>query len=182
MNSAQQFQAAVNAKQQQQLQQQQQQHQQQQQQKLSTNNAAIINLLNSSPASVANSDASAAVVNAINSGVVGGAATGQQYLGAAVGQKLLARKMAAATAGTAQTAQSNARVLNHGGLIALNSNRLQELQQQAQTITLTSMGGNGNYTNFTTLPVKQQRIVNSSSDSNKSALSALLVGTPAADR
>nr|CAI5870379.1 unnamed protein product [Callosobruchus analis] len=173
MNSAQQFQAAE----QQQLQQQQQQHQQ----KLSTNNAAIINLLNS-PASVANSDASAAVVNAINSGVVGGTATGQQYLGAAIGQKLLARKMAAASPVTSQTAQSNARVLNHGGLIALNSNRLQELQQQAQTITLTSMGGSGNYTSFTTVPVKQQGIVNSSSDSNKSALSALLVGTPAADR
>ncbi|CAH1953984.1 unnamed protein product [Acanthoscelides obtectus] len=174
MNSVQQYQAAVNAK--------QQQQQQQQQQKLQSNNAAIINLLNS-PASVANSDASAAVVNAINSGVVAGSTSGQQYLSTAVGQKLLAtglgRKMTAATA-TSQTAvQANARVLNHGGLIALNSNRLQ--QQQAQTITLTSMGTSGNYTNFT-VPVKQQRIVNSSSDSNKSALSALLVGTPAADR
>ncbi|KAJ8927892.1 hypothetical protein NQ314_019597 [Rhamnusium bicolor] len=68
---------------------------------------------------------------------------------------------------------------------------LQELntqlgQQQPQTITLTSVNS-GNYANFTTVPVKQQvvnqRILsNSSSDSNKSALCALLVGTPAADR
>lgn len=89
---------------------------------------------------------------------------------------------------------ANARVLNHSNLITLNNNRmnLQELntqlsQQQPQTITLTSVNS-GNYTNFTTVPIKQhlvnQRILsNSSSDSNKSTvLSALLVGTPAADR
>ncbi|KAJ8942575.1 hypothetical protein NQ318_010383 [Aromia moschata] len=169
MNSAQQFQAAANAKQQQ---------QQQQQQKLASSNPAIINLLNSSPASNANSDASAAVMNAINSSSL----LPQQIQ--TINQKVLARKMTI----------PNARILNHSNLIALNNNRvnLQELntqlatgqqqQQQPQTITLASVNS-GNYTNITAVPVRQQVVsqrvlANNSSDSNKSALSALLVGTP----
>lgn len=137
--------------------------------------------MNSSPASNVNNDASAAVVNAINSSSL------VPHQIQTINQKVLARKMTIPSV-------ANARVLNHSNLITLNNNRmnLQELntqlsQQQPQTITLTSVNS-GNYTNFTTVPIKQhvvnQRILsNSSSDSNKSAvLSALLVGTPAADR
>jgi hypothetical protein len=173
MNMGQQFQAAANAKQQ----------QQQQQQKLTSNrsNTAIINLLNSSPASNINSDASAAVVNAINNSSL----LPQQVQ--TINQKLLARKMTLSNV-------ANARVLNHSNLIAVNNNRMnisevnsQLSQSQGQTITLTSVNSGGNYTNYTTVPIKQQVvnqqiITNNSSDSSKSALSALLVGTPAADR
>ncbi|XP_044256128.1 uncharacterized protein LOC123006037 isoform X3 [Tribolium madens] len=163
MNIDQQIHAAVNAKQQ----------QQQQQQKLTSNrgNTAIINLLNSSPASNINSDASAAVVNAINNSSL----SPQQVQ--TINQKLLARKMTLSNV-------ANARVLNHSNLIAVNNNRMniselnsQLSQPQSQTITLTSMNSGGTYTNYTTVPIKQQV-----SDNNKSALSALLVGTPAADR
>lgn len=146
--------------------------QQQAQQKLVANNAAIINLSNATPV---NSDTNAAVVNTINSSLL-------PHQIQAINKKILARKMTIPNV-------TNARVFNHGNVITLNNNcmNLQELaQQQPQTITLTSVNS-GNYTNFTTVPVKQhvvnQRILSaSSSDSNKSALSALLVGTPAADR
>ncbi|KAK9693203.1 Spt20 family [Popillia japonica] len=169
MNSAQQFQAAANAK--------------QQQQKLSSSNsnAAIINLLNSSPASNMNSDASAAVVNAINNTTL----LPQQVQ--TINQKLLGRKITLSNV-------PSARVLNHSNLIAVNNNRINlsdlnthaSQSQQPQTITLTSVNsGNFIHGNYTTIkqPVLNQRVLSaSSSDSNKSALSALLVGTPAADR
>ncbi|XP_022920173.1 transcription factor SPT20 homolog isoform X2 [Onthophagus taurus] len=154
MNSAQQFQAAANAKQ-----------QQQQQKMVSTgNSAAIINLLNSSPASNLNSDASAAVVNAINNSTL---------LPQQVNQKLLGRKITLSNV-------PNARVLNHSNLIAVNNNRmnLQEIvtqSQHPQTITLTSV----NSGNFIQGSYIKQRTAN---NENKSSLSALLVGTPAADR
>ncbi|GJQ83948.1 hypothetical protein Trydic_g8686 [Trypoxylus dichotomus] len=171
MNSAQQFQAAANAK--------------QQQQKLSssTSNAAIINLLNSSPASNLNSDASAAVVNAINN------ATLRPQQVQTINQKLLGRKITLSNV-------PNARVLNHSNLIAVNNNRinLSDLgahsatqSQQPQTITLTSVNsGNFIHGNYATIkqPLLNQRVLSAaaSTDSSKSALSALLVGTPAADR
>lgn len=106
---------------------------------------------------------------------------------------------------------ANARLLNHNNLIALNARlqeqpgqqqsqqqvqqvqqQLQQLQQQqlqqqlqkpqqqqqAQTITLASVNS-ASFTNFTS-----KRLVTNSSESasNQTALSALLVGTPAADR
>lgn len=91
-----------------------------------------------------------------------------------INQKLLGRKNALST---------NARVINHGNLIAVNNRiNLSDLSthvtqsQQPQTITLTSMDSrnflHGNYTLLSA----------GSNDSSKSTLSALLVGTPAADR
>lgn len=88
---------------------------------------------------------------------------------------------------------SNARVLNHSNVIAVNNNRLNlsdlsthlgqfSQSQQGQTITLTSVNSsNFAHSNYATI---KQPLVNqkSTSDSNKSVLSALLVGTPAADR
>lgn len=156
---------------------QQQQQQRQQQQKLTGSNTAILNLLNSSPASNVNTDA---VVNAINNSQI----LPQQLQ--TINQKILARKMTIPNV-------TNARVLTHNNVIAINNNRmnLQDLQQQLglgqqqpQTITLTSVNSS-NYSNFTSVPIKQQvvnqRIIGNSSSENK-ALSALLVGTPAADR
>lgn len=156
----------------------------QQQQKLAStsSNAAIINLLNSSPASNINNDASAAVVNAINNSSL----LPQQVQ--MINQKLLGRKTITISN------VNNARVLNHGNLIALNNNRvslsdLSQLSQasQGQTITLTSVNSsNFPHTSYTTIksPVVNQRIINASSSepSKSSSLSALLVGTPAADR
>lgn len=137
----------------------------------------MINLLTSSTASSINSEASAAAVNAINN--------------AAVNQKLFARKMTIPNV-------ANARLINHpNNFISLNARlqeqpslqptqqiqqvqqQLQQIQQPQQTQTITIASGNSaNFTNFT-----QKRIVaNSESASNQTALSALLVGTPAADR
>lgn len=154
----------------------QQLQQQQQQQKLASSNPAIINLLNSSTASSINNEASTIVVNAMNN--------------SAVNQKFFARKMTIPN-------MANARLINHTNLITLNA-RLQEQpgqqqsqqvqqqlqqvqqsqQQQPQTITLASVNS-ANFTNFT-----PKRLVANSSESagNQTALSALLVGTPAADR
>ncbi|XP_025829739.1 transcription factor SPT20 homolog isoform X2 [Agrilus planipennis] len=162
MNSAQQYQeASANAK----------------QQKLAmsgstSSNAAIINLLNSSPASNVNSDASAAVVNAINSGPI----LPQQVQ--TINQKLIGRKMTLSSL-------PNARVLNHTNLIAVNNSRmsLSDLNTSVPSSSAINFGQ--------TVPIKQvisQRSPSSSSSSSsgnssdKSALSALLVGTPAADR
>ncbi|XP_019869023.2 transcription factor SPT20 homolog isoform X2 [Aethina tumida] len=194
MNSAKQFQAAANAKHQQ---------QQQQQQKLTSgsSNAAIINLLNSSTTGGAGSEAtSAAVASAIG-------AQPQQQTATVTTTSLLPQQLQAvnqklmAAAARKMTIPS-ARVLNHAGnLIAINNNSRLNLadlnsqitgRQQPQTITLTSVNSGGTFTNYTTVPVKQvlnQRIVTSNTAAasasggagdNKS-LSALLVGTPAAD-
>ncbi|CAH0560453.1 unnamed protein product [Brassicogethes aeneus] len=171
MNSVEQFQAQA-AKQ-----------QQKNMASTSSTNTAIINLLNSSPASTTNSDTSAAVANAISGGATATTVLPQQLQN--INQKLMARKVTI----------PGARVLNHAGnLIAINNNNsrlnLAELnshtiRQQPQTITLTSVNSGGTFTNYTTVPVKQvlnQRLVNANSASdNKSTLSALLVGTPAAD-
>lgn len=149
----------------------------------SGSNAAIINLLNSSPASI-NSDASAAVVNAINNSSI----SPQQLQ--VINQKLLGRKITLSNV-------PNARVLNHSNLIAVNNNRvslsdltqLPQLSQanQGQTITLTSVNsGNFPHTSYSNIKppvVAQQRIISgNSNDPNKSSLSALLIGVPAADR
>lgn len=154
-----------------------------------SNNAAIINLLNSSPASSVNSEASAVVVNAINNMLPQHVQT--------INQKLLGRKITLSNV-------PNARVINHGNLIAVNNNsrvslselnalqqqqssqQLQQQQQQPQTITLTT-ANNANFAHaiYSTVPVKQQQQVGGGriiGDGGKSALSALLVGTPAADR
>ncbi|XP_031340483.1 transcription factor SPT20 homolog isoform X2 [Photinus pyralis] len=178
MNSAQQFQAAANAKQQQ---------QQQQQQKLAsvTNNAAIINLLNSSPASNVNSDASAAVVNAINNTTSVSLLPHQMQT---INQKLIGRKMTLSNV-------PNARVLNNSNLITVNNNNnrmtLSDLSShltpvtQAHTVTLTTANTNFVQTNYSNVPIKtvvNQRVLTPNTNDNKSALSALLVGTPAADR
>ncbi|XP_057656599.1 transcription factor SPT20 homolog isoform X2 [Diorhabda carinulata] len=175
MNSAQQFQAESAKKEQQQQQQPQQlssQHQlqeppQQQQSRLS-GNTAILNLLNSSPASNINTDA---VVNAINNSQI----IPQLQ---AVNQKIVSRKMTIPSV-------ANARVLSHNNLITLNSSRLNLQDLGQQTITLASVNTN-NLSNLTTVPIKQQvtnqRLIGNNSGDNKSALSALLVGTPAADR
>ncbi|KAK4886944.1 hypothetical protein RN001_003215 [Aquatica leii] len=178
MNSAQQFQAAANAKQQ----------QQQQQQKLASvsNNAAIINLLNSSPASNINSDASAAVVNAINNTASVSLLPHQMQT---INQKLIGRKMTLSNV-------SNARVLNNSNLITVNNNNnrmtLSDLSShltavtQTHTVTLTTANANFAQTNYSNVPIKQvvnQRVLTTpNANDNKSALSALLVGTPAADR
>lgn len=139
--------------------------QQQQQQKLASSNPAMINILTSSTASNINSEASAVAVNPINN--------------AAVNQKFFACKMTIPNV-------ANARLLNHTNLIALNNNtqqiqqQLQQIQQPQQTQTITLASGNGaNFTNFT-----QKRIVTNSGESasNQTTLSALLVGTPSADR
>ncbi|XP_076252522.1 transcription factor Spt20 homolog [Rhynchophorus ferrugineus] len=190
MNSAQQFQAAANAKQ-----------QAAQQQKFLAN-SNIISLLNSSPVNASNNEASAAVVNALNNT-------------SATHQRLLSRKMTLSNVpGCARVlnhsnliALSNSRVnlsdanaqLNPLAgqtvtLTSVNNNRVslsefnsQASGQQPQTVTLTSAGTGGNY-NYTTVPIKHQvkvvnqRILNtSSSEGNNKSLSALLVGTPAAD-
>lgn len=171
MNSAQQFQAESAKKEQQQPQQLSSQHQLQeppQQQSRLSGNTAILNLLNSSPASNINTDA---VVNAINN---------SQLLPQlqAVNQKIVSRKMTLPNV-------ANARVLSHNNLIALNSSRLNLQDLGQQTITLASVNSN-NISNLTTVPIKQQlanqRLIGNNSGDNKSALSALLVGTPAADR
>lgn len=132
----------------------------QQQQRLAwgTSNANIINLLNSSPASAINTDANTAVVNAINNSPV--------LPHVALNQKLLARKMTLANV-------NNARVINHGNLLAVNNNRMNVVDFNAQTVTLSPSPnfGQGGFT------IKQ-----AAARSDKSALSALLVGTPAADR
>lgn len=148
--------------------------QQRQQQKLASSNPAIINLLNSSTASTINNEANTIVVNAMNN---------------SVNQKFFARKMTIPN-------MANARLLNHTNLITLNARlqeqpgqqqsqqvqqqlqHVQQSQQQPQTITLTSVNS-ANFTNFT-----PKRLVANSSESagNQTALSALLVGTPAADR
>lgn len=135
---------------------------QQQQQRLASggSDTAIISLLNSSPASTINADANTAVVNAINNS--------QILPHVALNQKLLARKMTL-------TNVNNARVINHSNLL-VNNNRMNVMDfnaQQGQTITL-NPNTNFNQGNFT---LKQP--VNRS---DKSTLSALLVGTPAADR
>ncbi|KAL3267486.1 hypothetical protein HHI36_011609 [Cryptolaemus montrouzieri] len=181
MNFGQQFQAAAHAKQQEQ---QRQQQQQQQQQKASNNaNNTIINLLNSSPASNINSDANTVVVNAINN-----TSFLPQQIQTNTQQKLLtSRKM------TLMNLPTNARVISQGNLI-VNNNRYTDLNslssqltgQQQQTITLTSVNSNESLS-YTAVPIKQQminqRVVSSSNESNKqTALTALLVGTPAADR
>lgn len=153
-----------------------QQLQQQPQQKLASSNPAMINLLNSSTASTINNEANTVMVNAIHN--------------SAVNQTFFTRKMTIPNV-------ANARLLNHTNLIALNARlqeqpgqqqsqqvqqqlqqQVQQPQQQAQTITLASVNS-ANFTNFT-----PKRIVASSSESasNQTALSALLVGTPAADR
>lgn len=88
----------------------------------------------------------------------------------ALNQKLLARKMTLANV-------NNARVINHSNLLAVNNNRMNVMDfnsQQGQTITLNPSSNFAQTSNFT---IKQP--VNRS---DKSALSALLVGTPAADR
>lgn len=99
-----------------------------------------------------------------------------------INQKILGRKMTLSNV-------TNARVLNNSNLITTNNtNRLSlsdlstHLTQvsQGQSVTLTSPSFN-TQTNYASVPLKQvtnQRVVND----NKSALSALLVGTPAADR
>lgn len=149
----------------------------------SSNNAAIINLPNSSPASNINSDASTAVVNAINN-------TSLLPQVQMLNQKIVGRKITLSNV-------PNARVLNHSNVIAVNNNRLNltdlnshlsqfSQSQQGQTITLTSVNtSNFAHSNYTTIkqPLVNQKILNAnSSDSNTSVLSALLVGTPAADR
>ncbi|KAF5302009.1 hypothetical protein FQR65_LT08674 [Abscondita terminalis] len=176
MNSAQQFQAAANAK-------------QQQQQKLASvsSNAAIINLLNSSPASNVNSDASAAVVNAINNTASVSLLPHQMQT---INQKLIGRKMTLSNV-------PNARVLNNSNLITVNNNNnnrmtLSDLSShltpvtQTHTVTLTTANANFAQTNYSNVPIKQvvnQRVLATpNANENKSALSALLVGTPAADR
>lgn len=133
---------------------------QQQQQRLASggSNPAIISLLNSSPASSINADASTAVVNAINNSSI--------LPHVALNQK--ARKVTLANV-------NSARVINHSNLL-VNNNRMNVMDfnaQQGQTITLNpnSNFGQGNFT------LKQ-----SVNRSDESALSALLVGTPAADR
>lgn len=73
---------------------------------------------------------------------------------------------------------NNARVINHGNLVAVNNNRMNVMDfnsQQGQTITLNPSSNFGQTSNFTL----KQPVVNRT---DKSALSALLVGTPAADR
>lgn len=107
-----------------------------------------------------------------------------------INQKIVGRKITLSNV-------PNARVLNHSNVIAVNNNRLNlsdlnshlsQLSQspQGQTITLTSVNSsNFAHSNYTTIkqPLVNQKLLNTnSSDSNKSALSALLVGTPAADR
>lgn len=88
----------------------------------------------------------------------------------ALNQKLLARKMTLANV-------NSARVLNHSNLLAVNNNRMTVMdfssQQQGQTITL-----NPNFAAQTSSFTLKQPV----NRSEKSALSALLVGTPAADR
>lgn len=149
----------------------------QQQQKLASSNPAMINLLNSSTANTINNEANAVMVNAIHN--------------SAVNQTFFTRKMTIPNV-------ANARLLNHTNLIALNARlqeqpgqqqsqqvqqvqqlqQVQQPQQQAQTITLASVNS-ANFTNFT-----PKRLVANSGESasNQTALSALLVGTPAADR
>lgn len=93
----------------------------------------------------------------------------------ALNQKVFARKMTL----------NNASVLNHSNLIAVNNNRMnlidfnsqQQQQQQPgqQTITLNPNSANFRQTNNFTLKQPVNR-------TEKSTLSALLVGTPAADR
>lgn len=157
----------------------------QQQQKLASvsSNAAIINLLNSSPASNINSDASAAVVNAINNTTNVSLLPQQMQT---INQKLIGRKMTLSNV-------PNTRVLNNSNLITVNNNRMNlsdlssHLTQvsQGQTVTLASANTNFAQTNYSSVPIKQlvnQRVITPSSSDNKSALSALLVGTPAADR
>ncbi|XP_045480455.1 transcription factor SPT20 homolog isoform X2 [Harmonia axyridis] len=176
MNFGQEFQAAAHAKQQE----QQRQLQQQQQQKGSTNaNNTIINLLNSGPVSNINSEANTVVVNTINN-----SSLLPQQIQTSTQQKLLTpRKM------TVMNLPSNARVIGHAGNLVVNNNRLADLNSSLsgqQTITLTSVNSNESFS-YTAVPVKQQvisqRSVSTSNESNKqTALSALLVGTPAADR
>lgn len=144
-------------------------------------NSNIISLLNSSPAINVNSNASAAVVNAINN-----------QAGIASNHRLLARRI---------SATGGARVLGHGKIIAVNNHNRLELNAQPQTVTLTgrqlvaahpqtvtltSSSSGTNYT-YTAVPVKQQVVpriaLSHQTDSgSESALGALLVGTPAADR
>lgn len=123
-------------------------------------------MLNSPPVSNINNDANVAVVNAINNTSL--------LPQVALNQKLLARKMTVSNV-------MNARVLNPNNLIAVNNNRISvsdfnahanQLQPQ-QTITLNSGGGFSNASFPSVL---------SGGASDKSALSALLVGTPSADR
>ncbi|XP_066252857.1 uncharacterized protein Spt20 isoform X3 [Euwallacea similis] len=143
-------------------------------------NSNIISLLNSSPASNVNNDASAAVVNAINNST--NVVSNQR--------QLLARRMTLSnlTAG-------GARMVSHGNIIAVNNHNrlnLQELNSPTQTVTLSSVSNqasSGTSYTYTAVPIKQpvahhQRIAPSTphDSSSESALGALLVGTPAADR
>ncbi|XP_065159509.1 uncharacterized protein Spt20 isoform X2 [Atheta coriaria] len=150
MNSVQQIQAA-NAK--------------QTTQKSTCSNAAIINLLNRSPASNINSDANAAVVNAINN---------SQLLSQQQGTKFVGRKITVANMST------NARVLNAANVISVNNNRSlgDTSGLQPQQITLSTVSGS-NF--FTTVTVSKQQ-TRAHNDGGKAALSALLVGTAAADQ
>ncbi|XP_060532135.1 transcription factor SPT20 homolog isoform X2 [Cylas formicarius] len=107
---------------------------------------------------ILNSDLNLSSVNAINNITV-------------PQQRLLARKINFTNVG-------NTRILNHNNLITLNNNRVNMntthlTAQQPQSVTLTSV----NSDNSLSMPVKQG-IVGAPNDS----LSALLVGTPAADR
>lgn len=147
----------------------------QQQQKLaaSSNNAAIINLPNSTPANNINSDANAAVVNAINNSSL----LPQVQM---INPKFVGRKITLSNV-------PNTRVLNHSNVIAVNSHLSQFSQsQQGQTITLTSVNFNNfAHSNYTTIkqPLVNQKILKTNtSDSNNPVLTAMLVGTAAADR
>lgn len=121
----------------------------------------MINLLNSTPASTVNNET--VVVNAMNNATV-------------VGQKFFTRTLPNVV---------NTQLLNHTNLIARvqeQSGQQLQQQQQTQTITLTSVNS-GNFTNFTA----SKRLVAASSgesgaSSSQPTLSALLVGTAAANR
>lgn len=137
----------------------------------SGNNTAIINLLNRLPVSSINNDANITVVSAPNN-------TSFQV---ALNQKPRARKMTVSNV-------ANARVLNHGNLIAVNNNRMSvsdfnthlNQQNQPQTITISS-AGSGNTFGHASYTLKQPHVLSSNAN-EESALSTLLVSTAAADR
>ncbi|CAG9761880.1 unnamed protein product [Ceutorhynchus assimilis] len=192
--SSQQFQAAEKAKRQQQA----AAAVAAQQQKL-LSNSNIISLLNSSPASNVNSDA---VVNAINSASV---VPQQRILARKVntaGARVLSHSNLIAlnnhnranlqelTSSPAQTVTLSAAAINNATRVNLSNLNAQLASGQAQTVTLTPVNsaGGGSYS-YTTMPVKQQvvhqRLVSSHQDgsnNSETALAALLVGTPAANR
>ncbi|KAH1019823.1 hypothetical protein HUJ04_009585 [Dendroctonus ponderosae] len=157
----------------------------------------MINLLHSSPVSNVNSNASAAVASAVHS-----AGLAQQ--------RLLTRRatLNSVTADDTRVVSQNLVSLNNRSRLSApqtftlssisNATRMNlgtlNSRQQNQTVTLTSMSNAGGSFSFTTVPAKHQQQNqqgqnqrNSGSyahpeGSSESALGALLVGTPAADR